>query len=39
MNPIVNTLVIAGIILAMAIDAGVAICRDYLRRQKEWREQ
>lgn len=38
MSPLVNTIIIAGMLLAMGIDASIAIAKDYLRREKDWRE-
>lgn len=38
-NPVFNTLLIAGMVLAYLIPAGIAMARESLRRQEEWRRR
>lgn len=36
-NPVINTLIVCGMVLAYLIPAGIAMARESLRRQAEWR--
>lgn len=36
-NPVINTLIVCGMVLAYLIPAGLEMVRESIRRQEEWR--